>query len=337
MKTYVMKISTLSALVLLLTSSVEAIDPPHWDHDNGLASGNQGPDGTYWGIIKSEKATANDAGLYGDMKLVYAECAVGSHQSPIAINLTANPIPLTLNPITHSSDKNPPAEPERRADSLVVRYAPSTSSTEGAAIGTDQGNAYVFRNSGHAVQVSFSKGYPGRLAIGKDVYPLVQFHFHTPSEHIVVTDQFPAGKSYQGELHFVHQRDDGRLAVLGVFLDASKDYPENPILKKIIDNTPSKHDTYNQGQTTAGLFLDPSHLIPAENEHVFTYAGSLTTPPCSEGVSWYVMSEPLKVNGNQIDALQAKLGEANNRIVQNTNARTVEIRKDLHVDQGYGY
>ena len=258
MKTYVMKISTLSALVLLLTSSVEAIDPPHWDHDNGLASGNQGPDGTYWGIIKSEKATANDAGLYGDMKLVYAECAVGSHQSPIAINLTANPIPLTLNPITHSSDKNPPAEPERRADSLVVRYAPSTSSTEGAAIGTDQGNAYVFRNSGHAVQVSFSKGYPGRLAIGKDVYPLVQFHFHTPSEHLVIKSQYPAGRQYDGELHFVHQREDGKLAVLGIFLDGSQgSAAEHPILKKIIEHTPEEHDTYNT--SGAGLLLTGKH------------------------------------------------------------------------------
>jgi carbonic anhydrase len=130
-------------------------------------------------------------------------------------------------------------------------------------------------------------------------------------------------------LHFVHQRGDGRLAVLGVLLDDSKHYAENPILKKILENTPRKHDAYNQ--SGAGLSLDPSKLIPMESEHVFTYAGSLTTPPCSEGVSWYVLSEPLKVSSAQI----RQLGEffpSNSRIVQNTAAGTVEIHKDVHVD-----
>lgn len=212
---------------------------------------------------------------------------------------------------------------------------PSISSTEGSNISTDEGNVYVFRNTGHAVQVSFSKGYPGRLVIGKDVYPLVQFHFHTPSEHIIIKGQYPAGNQYGGELHFVHQREDGKLAVLGIFLDAQASAAENPILKKIIENTPPEYDAFNK--TGAGLRLDPSKLIPMESEHVFTYAGSLTTPPCSEGVSWYVLSEPLKVDSNQIRQLQGffKSGEIplpNNRIVQNTNSRTVEIHKGPQVD-----
>ena len=294
-----------------------------WEHTEE----SQGRDGTLWANIPGEPSE-NDA----HMPLGFAECAIGSRQSPIAINLTSNPIPLTANPITQRPDNNPPADSERRADSLMVRYAPSISSTEGAAFAKDKGNAYVFRNTGHAVQVSFSEGYPGRLLIGRDVYPLVQFHFHTPSEHIVITDKHPAGKQYGGELHFVHQRGDGRLAVLGVLLDDSKHYAENPILKKILENTPRKHDTYNE--SGAGLSLDPSKLIPMESEHVFTYAGSLTTPPCSEGVSWYVLSEPLKVSSAQI----RQLGEffpSNSRIVQNTAARTVEIQKDVQVEHGH--
>lgn len=100
----------------------------------------------------------------------------------------------------------------------------------------------------------------------------------------------------------MHQREDGKLTVLGVFLDGSQgSAAENSILKKIIEHTPRAHDAYNK--TGAGLLLDPSKLIPAENEHVFTYAGSLTTPPCSEGVSWYVLSEPLKVAPSQIQEL----------------------------------
>jgi carbonic anhydrase len=320
MKTYSTKFAILATLAILLTSPVGASE---WNHSEE----SQGRDGTLWANIPGVPSE-NDA----RMPLVFAECAIGSHQSPIAINLTSDP--KQDNPKTKSPDNNPPADPERHANSLVVRYAPSISSTEGSDISKDEGNAYVFRNTGHAVQVSFSKGYSGKLLIGQEVYPLVQFHFHTPSEHIVVTEKDRAGKQYGGELHFVHQRDDGRLAVLGVFLDDSKHYAENPILKKIIDNTPRKHDAYNQ--TGAGLSLDPSKLIPMESEHVFTYAGSLTTPPCSEGVSWYVLSEPLKVTPAQIRQLE-KFFESNSRIVQNTAARTVEIHKELHVDHEQGH
>lgn len=323
MNTYSIKVIALSILSIVLSGPANA---SNWDHSTLIQEGGQGYDGTFWATVEG-LSSSNSAAF----KFPYAECAIGSHQSPIAINLTSNPIPLILNPITKSSDNNPPAEPERRADSLVVRYAPSVSTSEKAAIGTDQGNAYVFRNTGHAVQVSFSAGYPGKLIIGKDVYPLVQFHFHTPSEHLVIKGQYPAGHQYSGELHFVHQREDGKLAVLGIFLDGSHgSTSENPILKNIIENTPEEHDAYNTGGS--GIPLDPAKLIPAENESVFTYAGSLTTPPCSEGVSWYVMSEPLRVAQSQIRQLQKFFTMNNNRIIQNTNSRTVEIHKKLHVD-----
>ncbi len=330
MKTYSMNIVALSIISIMLSSPVSA-SASDWDHSTLNQERGQGNDGTFWATVEGQSSTNSAAFRYP-----YAECAIGSHQSPIAINLTANLIPLTLNPITHSSDKNPPAEPERRADSLMVRYAPSISSTEGANIGKNQGNAYVFRNTGHAIQVSFSAGYPGRLVIGKDVYPLVQFHFHTPSEHLIIKGQYSAGHQYDGELHFVHQREDGKLAVLGIFLDGSHGSAvENPILKKIIEHTPEEHDTYNT--SGAGLLLDPSRLIPTDNEQVFTYAGSLTTPPCSEGVSWYVMSEPLKISPSQIRELSEFFTLKNNRIVQNTNSRTVEIHKDLHMGHDHDH
>ncbi|HMS82345.1 MAG TPA: carbonic anhydrase family protein [Nitrospira sp.] len=296
-----------------------------WEHSEE----SQGRDGTLWANIPGAPST-NQA----QMPLPFAECAIGSHQSPIAINLTSNLIPITINPKTQNPDNNPAAEPERHANSLHIRYMRSTSSIEGANIGKNEDNAYVFRNTGHAVQVSFSKGYPGKLFIGRELYPLVQLHFHAPSEHVVITDKHPSGKQYGGELHFVHQRDDGRLAVLGVFLDDSKHYGENPILKKILENTPRKHDTYNQAG--AGIALDPSKLIPGESGQVFTYAGSLTTPPCSEGVSWYVLSEPLKVTPAQIRQLD-EFFPLNSRIVQNTAARTVEIHKDLQVDHDHDH
>ncbi|GKS64365.1 carbonic anhydrase [Nitrospira sp.] len=293
-----------------------------WEHTEE----SQGHDGTLWANISGEPSS-NAANL----PYVFAECAIGTHQSPIAINVTSNPTPISVNPKTQSLDNNPPAEREHHVNSLTVRYTPSTSTIEGPAFATDENNVYVFRNTGHAVQVSFSPGYPGTLLIGKDVYPLVQLHFHTPSEHIVVTDHYPAGKQFAGELHFVHQRDDGRLAVLGVLLDDSHGSTgDNPILQKIIDYTPHDHDTYNKAG--ADQWLDPSRLIPADDPHVYAYAGSLTTPPCSEGVSWYVVSEPLKVAPAQIKKLEAFF-PANSRVIQNTATRTVEIHNHLHVDQ----
>lgn len=336
MKTFWMEIATLSALVLVLTSPVAASDP-HWDHTVVSQEPGQGSDGTFWATLKGD-STKNSAAF----EFPFAECAIGSHQSPIAINLTPSSRPLIKNPFTNSDDINPSAEPERRADSLMVRYTPSISSTDAKNIGQDDGNHYIFRNTGHAVQVSFSKGYPGRLVIGKDVYPLVQFHFHTGksdegsefvpgSEHVVIKGAYSTLQQYAGELHFVHQREDGKLAVLGIFLDGQKSAAENPILTNIIQYTPQTAGSNNT--TGGGLPLDPSKLIPANNEYVFTYAGSLTTPPCSEGVSWFVMSEPLRVASSQIEALSKFLALKNNRIVQNTNSRTVEIRKDLHVTQ----
>lgn len=330
MKQHVLRIGALGIVSMFLSYPIEATS---WDH----TLGSQGADGTLWANIAGP-ANSNQA----NVNLPYAECAIGFHQSPIAINLTSNP--GTVNPKTLSIDNNPQAEPERHTDHVVVQYNRSISSAEGAAISTDEGNAFVFLNSGHAVQVAFSKGYPGRVFIGRDMYPLVQFHFHTPSEHIVETDSNPAGVQYGGELHFVHQREDGKLAVLTVFLDGSHgSAAEHPILKMIINQTPEEPapgDRPAFNSTGAGLPLDPSKLFPIESERIFTYAGSLTTPPCSEGVSWYILSEPLRVAPAQIKQL-GKFYSSNSRVVQNTNygnsnaPRTVKIHKHFHVERDH--
>lgn len=153
---------------------------------------------------------------------------------------------------------------------LGVPYAPSISSTEGSGIPKDDGNAYVFRNPGHAVQVSFSKLYPGKLLGGKDVSPLVQFHFHTPSEHIVVTDKYPAGKQYGAELDFVHQRDGGGLLVLGVILDDSKHYAENLILKLVCLTQITENDAYPDSTTPRVVYVEQ----PYRSKHCYAHCGN---------------------------------------------------------------
>jgi len=215
MKKHLMRVGTLSVIILLLGSHVGASS---WDH----TLGSQGSDGTLWANIPGP-ASSNQANL----TLPYAECGIGFHQSPIAINLTSGPV--AANPTTFSIDNNPQAETERHADRLVTQYARSISSTEGPAISADDGNAYVFLNTGHAVQVAFSRGYLGRLLVGRDVYPLVQFHFHTPSEHIIETASHPGGYNMP-ENYTLCTTGEWKLAVLTVFLSDSREKLQDPPL-----------------------------------------------------------------------------------------------------------
>jgi len=144
--------------------------------------------------------------------------------------------------------------------------------------------------------------------------PLTQFHFHTPSEHVIGERAFPA------ELHFVHIRPDGRIAVLGVLL---KEGAENPAIQAILDNMPATTNPPEPVHNAdSGVAIDPKRLLPKHKSHFYTYAGSLTTPPCSEGVSWYVLAEPVEISAEQIAHLESFYND-NNRSPQNLNGRTV--------------
>lgn len=133
MKAQSVKVAMLSLVAMMLSGHVGASD---WDHSTLNQERGQGDDGTYWATVERQTSPNRAAFRYP-----YAACAIGSHQPPIAINLTSNPIPISLNPQTKNRDNNPPAEPERHVDPLAVRYVPSISSTEGGGISKDQGNA----------------------------------------------------------------------------------------------------------------------------------------------------------------------------------------------------
>ncbi len=114
----------------------------------------------------------------------YAVCSIGNHQSPV--DLAADNI-------------------EERINRLKFKYSPDATP--------------VLFNSGHGIQVNTSMDYPGELKIGKEAYPLIQFHFHEPSEHIVNGEAFPA------ELHFVHVKENGKIAVLGILMRIGEKMP----------------------------------------------------------------------------------------------------------------
>lgn len=303
-----MKKQTLKAGAFGLASLLFSTASFSWDHT--VAS--QGPNGDQWAVITSGTATP-------PFNFPYAECGIGAHQSPVAINLTA--ATLSFNPVTDAIDINPPSSLERRSNLLAFDYGHNLSS------GTAPDN-FEFFNSGHVAEVSFGTGYMGKMLVGNDSFPLVQFHFHTPSEHVLVTDTSPAPIQYAGELHFVHQRADGKLAVLAVLLDDTYDQA-NPALQTVLNNMPKTANTTcpsSTNPTGCPAILNPRALLP-NTTRIYSYAGSLTTPPCSEGVNWYVLAEPLPVARSQIQGLQ-NLYANSNRFAQNSNSRAIAIQRN---------
>src|SRR5258707_646826 len=160
-------------------------------------------------------------------------------------------------------------------------------------------------NNGHTIQVNYDEG--SSIIYNEIEYKLVQFHFHHPSEHTI------DGKAFDMELHFVHQNASGDLAVVGVMIH--KTDKDNPAYASIFDNLPTGQGT-PQPTTT---MVDAAKLLPAVRLYD-TYVGSLTTPPCSEGVRWLVLTTPIDLSAKQIDAF-AKLFEGNARPVQLINSR----------------
>jgi carbonic anhydrase len=162
-------------------------------------------------------------------------------------------------------------------------------------------------NNGHTIQVVCAPG--SHTVIGNDTFNLVQFHFHHPSEHLL------SGKVSEMELHFVHKADDGRLAVLGVFIQIGA---ENAALKPIWASMPMSAGEPQK----VGTMIDPASLLPGGR--YFRYSGSLTTPPCTEGVLWTVFETPITASGEQIRKF-ASLFPLDARPVQPLHGRTVTL------------
>jgi carbonic anhydrase len=206
---------------------------------------------------------------WGDIDAASKVCSVGSQQSPIDI---AHTIRAQLPPLKITW---------RRSAATIV-------------------------NNGHTIQLNTAPG--SMLAVGKDRYALLQYHFHHPSEHTI------AGKHYPMEAHFVHRNAAGGLAVIGVLMTAGK---RNAAFNKIVASMPM-----HAGEPVkADAAINPNTLLPARRGY-YRYAGSLTTPPCSEVVNWLLLREPLAVAKADIEAF-AKLYPMNARPAQKDNRRFV--------------
>ncbi|NGM84615.1 carbonic anhydrase [Paenibacillus sp. 7124] len=164
-------------------------------------------------------------------------------------------------------------------------------------------------NNGHTIQVTV-KGQGNNIVLEGKTYTLKQFHFHLPSEHEV------GGKHSEMELHFVHQSADGEFAVLGVLINSGA---ENSELNKLWSRLPQKES--EEATEVEGKF-DLSALLPA-NLHSYRYQGSLTTPPCTEGVQWIVLQEQVEWSADQIAAFRS-IFPHDNRPVQPLDGRKLE-------------
>jgi carbonic anhydrase len=178
----------------------------------------------------------------------YHLCGKGTSQSPVDI----------VSPISKDLPK------------LVFNYKPKSLEID---------------NNGHSIQVWADE--VGSIKIDGEISKLLQFHFHTPSEHAI------EGKRYAMVAHFVHQNDKGRITVVSTFFEIGK---ANPVIQTLFDEAPT-----SAGQTIKDCKskIDINPLLP-EDKSYYTLDGSLTTPPCSEGVRWILLKQPLSISAEQL-------------------------------------
>jgi carbonic anhydrase len=163
-------------------------------------------------------------------------------------------------------------------------------------------------NNGHTVQVNIKEG--SSVVIDGKEYQLKQFHFHTPSENNINS------KSYPLEAHFVHASKDGKLAVVAVMFEEGE---SNPIIDKIWSQFPLELNKEKSFQLSAS---DVYAILP-QNKDYYKFMGSLTTPPCTEGVKWNVFKTSVTISKDQVKKFFDIFGHTNNRPVQKTNNRVI--------------
>ena len=226
---------------------------------------------------------------WGDLSSRFIQCRIGRNQSPVNLRdkLGVGTIGLP---------------------SLEVRYKPVRLN---------------IINNGHTIQVNYPVEH-SYLKIGGHPYALLQFHFHTPSEHQ------KEGFNYPMEMHLVHKDEGGNLAVIGILF---KEGAFNSELDRIIRHLPKK---VGKAERHKNVVIRLTKFFP-QNTLFYKYSGSLTTPPCSEGVYWMVFRQPIEAAPEQIEAMQRVMGH-NARPVQPLNSRHVlKSWADTEVEDAFYY
>jgi carbonic anhydrase len=224
---------------------------------------------------------------WGQLSPEFAVCDTGKAQSPINI----------------------PKKTSIASASLKFNYHPAQLYLleDGPTLLMINSTQTIF-NDGHTIQVNFNDNKETLNFNGTD-YQLVQFHIHSPSENLLRSASQPL------EIHFVHQGKDGKVAVVGVFVKAGE---ANDELKKVVEFMPNDHNSIHEIQ---GENINPADLMPEKKDY-YSFEGSLTTPPCSEGLQWIVMANPITASPSQILNLRNVIMH-NARPIQRLNGRTI--------------
>lgn len=225
---------------------------------------------------------------WGMLSPAFELCDVGKAQSPINLGRKRTRVPYQLKIKYHPS---PLVLGENLTTTVMMQQTKMVIDT------------------GRSFQVNFDeKKETQKITYAGNEYHLIQIHFHSPSETLWHKQAFPL------EIHFVHQGKAGQLLELAVLV---KGGAENATLAQIIQHMPSER---GNAKAIAGVQIDPATLLPADKRY-FAYDGSLTTPPCTEGVKWVAMPIPITASPSQILAIRASSHGTNARPVQPLNNR----------------
>jgi carbonic anhydrase len=162
-------------------------------------------------------------------------------------------------------------------------------------------------DNGHTIMINYGPG--SFMFVGGKKYELKQFHFHRPSEEKI------NGNAYEMTVHLVHADQQGELAVIAILIRNGED---NPLVHELWNDLPKEKDKEEYFNNTQ---IDVARLLPADRGY-YTFDGSLTTPPCSEGVMWYVLKHPVTVTAAEIEQF-SKLYRDNARPTQLLYGRVV--------------
>lgn len=167
-------------------------------------------------------------------------------------------------------------------------------------------------NNGYTIRVNYhdAPGSGNFLIVGEQRYQLTQFHFHRPSE------EYLHGKPYDMEVHLMHQSNDGKVAGVTVFLKVGR---ADTTVQRIWEHMPKSKGPEEE---IPGVEINPAGLLPHDTAY-YKYEGSLTAPPCTEGVAWFVLKTPIEISSEQIRAFN-ELYPHDARPLQPLNGRVVK-------------
>jgi len=170
----------------------------------------------------------------------------------------------------------------------------------------------TLENNGHTIVVHVDPG--SYILAGGVRYNLVEFDFHHPSEEAV------KGKLTDMDVQLLHKSADGKLAIVAVRLSEARDFP-NAVLATLWQKLPA---TAGATEKIVSM-VNAGGLLPADPGY-WTYMGSLSTPPCTEGVRWFVFEQPLSISRSQLEAFAAMF-KVNSRPLQDPHGRRIEANE----------